>query len=196
MKQCNNENMYSIWLMPSDKELMRYQDIIDEFSLQFDTPGFEPHITLFTGIETLTDDLVYQISVLAALTDTFELIFKELALKNNYFQAIYLKPDLNDSLSKMNEELTALFPAVNYAFKPHLSLLYGNISKEKKEEYLQQFDSPILGNFHATTLRIMKTVGEVEMWQIIEDFPLHHKNQAYLNLISDMVQKTRVYREV
>jgi 2'-5' RNA ligase len=181
--------MYSIWLIPSDKELMRYQDIIDEFSLQFDTSGFEPHITLFTGIETLTDDLIYQTSVLAALTDTFELMFRELALKNNYFQAIYLKPDLNDSLSKMNEELTDLFPSVNYSFKPHLSLLYGNISKENKEDYLRQFDSTILGNFHATTLRIMRTSGEVEMWSVIEDFPLHHKNQSYLNLISDMVEK-------
>jgi 2'-5' RNA ligase len=188
--------MYSIWLMPSDKELMRYQDIIDEFSLQFDTAGFEPHITLFTGIETLTDDLIYQVSVLAALTDTFELVFNELALKNNYFKAIYLKPDLDDSLIKMNEELMALFPSVHYTFKPHLALLYGNVSKENKEDFLQQVDNPILGNFHATTLRIMKTVGEVEMWQTIEDFPLHHKNQAYLDLISDMVQKTRVYRDV
>jgi 2'-5' RNA ligase len=186
--------MYSIWLMPSDKELMRYQEIIDEFSLRFDTPGFEPHITLFTGIETLTDDLIYQISVLAALTDTFELMFKELALKNNYFQAIYLKPDFNNSLSTMNEELTVLFPSVNYAFKPHLSLLYGNISKENKEDYLRQFDSTILGSFHATTLRIMKTVGEVEMWQVIEDFPLHHKNQSYLNLITSTVEKAMVYK--
>ena len=186
--------MYSIWLMPSDRELVRYQNIIDEFSLQFDTAGFEPHITLFTGIETLTDEIIYQISVLAALTDSFELIFNELCLKNNYFQAIYLKPDFNDALLKMNEELTILFPSVNYIFKPHLSLLYGNISKENKEDFLKQSDSTILGNFHATTLRIIKTSGEVEMWQTIEDFPLFHKDESYLNLISDVVERAVVYK--
>lgn len=185
--------MYSIWLMPSDRELMRYQEIIDEFSLQFDSPGFEPHIALFSGIEELADETMYQISVLAALTDIFDLTLSELALKNNYYQALYLKPNANDVLVKLNEELATLFPLVNYTFKPHLSLLYGNISRENKEAFLKQSDSTILGNFQAMTLRVVKTVGEVEMWQTVEEFPLYHKDQSFLNLISEVVEKSVIY---
>jgi myosin heavy subunit len=100
--------MYSIWLMPSDRELMRYQNIISEFSEHFNTPVFEPHITLFSGIENLTDEIIYQVSVLAALTDIFDVTFDDFGLKSNYYKSIYLKPDSNQTLEKMNQELDSL----------------------------------------------------------------------------------------
>ena len=179
--------------MPSDRELMRYQNIISEFSQEFDTPAFEPHITLFSGIENLTDDIIYQISVLAALTDIFDVTFSEIGLKSNYYKSIYLKPDSNKTLVKMNRELQEIFSDISYSFKPHLSLLYSDASKKEKQDLLHKTNKPILGQFQATTLRIMKTDGNVESWKMVEDFPLHSKNQTFLNLISDMVEKAEVY---
>jgi hypothetical protein len=43
------------------------------------------------------------------------------------------------------------------------------------------------------TLRVVKTVGEVEMWQTVEEFPLYHKDQSFLNLISEVVEKSVIY---
>ncbi|MFT5835014.1 MAG: 2'-5' RNA ligase [Cognaticolwellia sp.] len=194
-KPCKNEAiyMYSIWLMPSDRELMRYQNIISEFSEHFNTPVFEPHITLFSGIENLTDEIIYQVSVLAALTDIFDVTFDDFGLKSNYYKSIYLKPDSNQTLEKMNQELQEIFSDISYSFKPHLSLLYSEISKKEKQDLLHQTTKIILGRFQATTLRIMKTDGEVKTWKAIEDFPLHSRNQTFLNLISEMVEKAVVY---
>ena len=185
--------MYSIWLMPSDRELMRYHNIISEFSEHFNTPVFEPHITLFSGIENLTDEIIYQVSVLAALTDIFDVTFDDFGLKSNYYKSIYLKPDSNETLEKMNQELQEIFSDISYSFKPHLSLLYSEISKKEKQDLLHQTTKTILGRFQATTLRIMKTDGEVKTWKAIEDFPLHSRNQTFLNLISEMVEKAVVY---
>jgi 2'-5' RNA ligase len=180
--------MYSIWLMPSNKVSSYYSQIIQGLSEQFDTPYFEPHITLFSGIKTELDSVhFYNISVLAALTNTFDISLYKLCFKADYFRAFYLVANEHEMLNNLNKELQVIFPTVeNVAFSPHLSLLYGEVDVAEKEALALSFGNHLFGKFEAKTIRIMRTEGEVELWEVVEEFPLHDPNDQTMDFITPL----------
>lgn len=184
--------MYSIWLMPSGREFERYNSIIKQLSQQFDTSSVEPHITLFTGIPSLSDTDFYQISVLAALTTSFDVTLSQLDSTDDFYKAFFLKATNSDILTNLNKELKELFTNINYDFQPHLSLLYHSISATEQAELKARFHN-ICGIFEATHISIVKTQGVVDNWKIIETFPFHKTDTTQLNLISDVVEELTVF---
>jgi len=44
--------MFAIWLLPDEKDTKYLEKIIDNSSLEFDSPKFIPHITVFGLVDT------------------------------------------------------------------------------------------------------------------------------------------------
>lgn len=51
-------SVYSVWMTPSDDKdtFQKLKNTISHFSSTYDTPTFEPHVTLIGGISGLTQD--------------------------------------------------------------------------------------------------------------------------------------------
>jgi hypothetical protein len=181
--------MYSIWLRPSAP--FTYRQIIQNWGESFGTPVFEPHITLFSGIDDISDELFYQLGVLAALNTSFELRPKEVLSRADYFRALYLSFETTPPLKNIYAELQTLFPHVRYPFEPHLSLLYGEIEAAEKRRLLTPDLMRHLQtlSFSAQTISIMDISDEPEMWFSVEDFPLFQPDDEQFEVIRRLIER-------
>lgn len=184
--------MYSIWLLPAEKESKRFQKIINTLSESFKTPAFEPHITLMTSIPELTDDLFYQISVLAALTNTFDLSIEQINSSSEYFKSLFVEIRNNDSLHQLHQEITNLFHDIEYDFQPHVSLLYGEVEAETKQSKIEFCKENLISLFPITKIAIVHTQGDVKTWRIIESFDFHQAQNPHLDFVFDTVKNLKI----
>lgn len=167
--------MYSLWLKPSIESFRRYQSIISELANFNKTPLFQPHLTLRVGIEEITDEKFYEISVLAALTKVFDVKSTALSIQDTYYKSLYAVVQNNDVLDNWNTEIQNLFPENNYSFQPHLSLIYSNLSKVQKLKIIQNQKKTYPKLIGLEGIQIVKTVGNPSDWEIIEYFPFFDK---------------------
>lgn len=184
--------MYSIWLLPSEKDSKRFQKIIETLSQSFKTPTFEPHLTLCTNIPNITDDLFYQISVLAALTSTFEVYIGEAQTSPHYFKSLFVQVHANRTLQNLQQEIQNLFSDIEYDFFPHLSLLYGELKEEVKKSKINLVKEDLVAVFQASQIAIVDTEGEVANWKIVEIFNLHQEENLHLDFVFDTVKNLKV----
>ena len=166
--------MYSIWLLPDRITTERFQKIIEALSEMHQSPQFLPHITLLAGIESIDDTHFYKLSVLAALTQVFDVTVGELCQTNDYFKALYLNIDTNETLHNLQSEIACVFLDVKYEFLPHLSLLYKHLNDEQL--HFNQLQTQLSNIFQARNIVVVKTAGKVEDWKVIDAFQLHHKD--------------------
>jgi 2'-5' RNA ligase len=165
--------MYSLWLKPSIESFRRYQSIITDLSDIHQTQSFEPHITLMSGINDISDEAFYKISILAALIKVFDDNSTTLSMHNSYYKSLYATIQSNTTLDNLSAEIQALFPKNNYEFQPHLSLIYSDLTKVEKLkiiEHQKKFHPKLIG---LEGIQIMKTIGASTDWETIEHFPFH-----------------------
>lgn len=185
--------MYSIWLLPSETESQRYQQIISTLSQEFKAPVFEPHITLYTNIPTLTDELFYKISVLAALTNTFDVSINDFQTSTNYFKSLFVTIENKSILTELQQEVQNLFVDANYEFEPHLSLLYSDDAEEtSKQSTIATIKAEFANTFKAMQIAIVTTKGDVNDWKILETFDLHETQNSHLEFVFDTVKNLKV----
>ncbi|MFK7947631.1 MAG: 2'-5' RNA ligase family protein [Saprospiraceae bacterium] len=184
--------MYSIWLLPSEKESKRFQKIIDTLSESFKTPVFEPHLTLYTSIPVLSDELFYKISVLAALTSVFDLSIVQLQTSSHYFKSLFSTIENNKTLQELQKEIENLFPNIEYNFQPHLSLLYGEVEDNLKNEKIESIQEKLINVFQVNRIAIVANQGEPNNWKIIETFDFHQTEDSHLEFVFETVKNLKV----
>jgi len=165
--------MLTLWLMPDKETYLKIGQLIAELSSVHNTPSFEPHVTLISGI---TDDLE------TALKKT-----KKLAKENSplnasligveyleyFYRCLFFKTDDSDEIYRLRDEAESLFEhsTVN-PFIPHISFLYGSLPVFKKEAIIAELGERILGGFSLQSLRLVKTELGPENWELLGEFEL------------------------
>lgn len=179
--------MYSIWLMPDKLATERFQKVIASLSEIHQSPIFTPHITLLSGIQEVNDLHYYKISVLAALTQAFDVLIGKLSSTSFYYKALFLNTQRNEQLYKLQSEVAAIFPAVAYEFAPHLSLLYTNIKEDSARVEVPKDE--FANMLQAASIAVVKTEGKVEDWKVEDSFVLHQKEDFDM---SELVQSLKL----
>ena len=165
--------MLTLWLMPDKETYLKIGQLIAELSSVHNTPSFEPHVTLISGI---TDDLE------TALKKT-----KKLAKENSplsasligveyleyFYRCLFFKTDDSDEIYRLRDEAESLFEhsTVN-PFIPHISFLYGSLPVFKKEAIIAELGERILGGFSLQSLRLVRTELGPENWELLGEFEL------------------------
>jgi len=138
------------------------------------------------------------------LPPTIPITFKRLCTGNSYFQSVLVELELADggvldsvhkTILETNMEVLknrgASESDVNaryFPYYPHLSLHYGDVSAEKREEIVDDLDQQgviesveghppvtvvgVEGGFQVTEIWIVKTEGPIEEWQVLEKVEL------------------------
>lgn len=166
---------YSIWLLPEDKDFQKFGQIINKVARENGTPAFDPHITLTGGIPIDIGEAVFMEKggQLASRTSRMEVGLTEVRFEDFYYRAIILlagKKDELVSLNRRSKEMYGLNPA---DYMPHLSLLYGDLTRDRKLTIVRDLDLHLPEAISVDRLRLIRAEGSrVEDWITIAEFPL------------------------
>lgn len=163
-----------------------YQGIINTLAEEQETFGdFIPHITLVAALELEAEEIVEKVrSEIAPKIPPYVFEVEKVSFKNAYFQSVFVKlhPGQPDGMVQQANELAKqVFPErqSDPAYMPHLSLVYGNLPKELKQQQIvpkvqdQVKGSPdVAAIIPIDSIQVWSTEGPVEEWFCIETIPL------------------------
>jgi 2'-5' RNA ligase len=124
----------TIWAIPSEPVYSKLTNVINELSVKYDGPKFEPHMTLLGDIES---SLANVKKVTKTVSDTFgnlELSLGPVSFSTTYFQCVFIRVNSTAKLMEANLLAKKELRMKNAFFMPHISLYYGNIASELREK--------------------------------------------------------------
>ena len=92
-------------------------------------------------------------------------------MKDYFFQAFYVKVNLNQDLQTARSIICDMLKIENEEFMPHLSLYYGKQALEKKQALLTELPD-IEGSFMAETFYLVSFDPENIEWKILNSINL------------------------
>jgi len=130
----------AFWLLPTKADHLRLTALIEQFSTRFDTPLFAPHVTLLVVPDKTISEPISHLEQSCRQTKPFTL---ELCAKPSwgphYNQALTLSLKTSPELARL---VSLLHPQQHLPnnYTPHISLIYGNLSKESGRELIREID--------------------------------------------------------
>lgn len=162
--------MISIWLSPCDADMEFYQQVIIALSKRYDTPVFEPHLTLQPDVSRQFSEENYQhFCNVAKHRMPFELEMKPLETMYRYFQCFYLR-SLSGHFELIQLHLLSLdiFKIKETPFMPHMSLLYGDLDKAIIDDLIDEYGDCLDRKVIFDKIKFVETSGDVENWQVLK----------------------------
>lgn len=169
---------HSLWLVPAEPLLDRLRETIARLAATYDAVIFEPHVTLFSGQSS--DDATRHMARSVAAMAGAPVMLTPLALEttDHYTKTLFVQFERSDVAQRLYEgaKRLAIRPS-DYAFNPHLSLIYKIMPEAQKREIAGSLDllaQPYaFDRLRAIETEIPLTSGElVSRWRVICDYPL------------------------
>lgn len=162
--------MISIWLSPCDSDLEFYQQVIYALSKRFDTPVFEPHLTLQADISRQWCDENYKYFIdIAKHRLPIELEMQPLESMYRYFQCFYLR-SLTGHFELIQLHLLSMdiFKLQETPFMPHMSLMYGDFDKAVIDSLIEEYGDCLDRKVTFDKVKFVETGENVEDWRVLE----------------------------
>jgi len=164
---------YHLWLQPSGKIYDILAKTIAELSNAYQAPFFEPHVTLLGSLPGTEEEITGRSSQLGTSLQPFDIQLTEPAYGDQYFQCVFLK--VQETLAMMNAHELAkrLFAIGTSPYMPHLSLLYGHYSIERKDKIAAAIPETLRFSFTVDTIDLIRAGSEdPKDWLPILSVPL------------------------
>ena len=72
---------------------------------------------------------------------------------------------------RANKVARNTFKMEDTEYMPHLSLMYGNVSTDKKKKIISEINREFNLSFEVKSIHLVSTDGEPEEWYRIKEFP-------------------------
>lgn len=161
---------HTLWLMPKGKVYEKFSNIINRLAKQYNTPVFEPHITLLGEFMHPADECIKKTKQLVAGQKPFVVNLKEIGFQNFFFRALFVYAEKSQPLINLHHKSKEIFNMEIPPYMPHLSLLYGNFPQTIKDKIVKDIGQNQSDQFEVNSVFLVKG-GEIKDWQIIEEFP-------------------------
>ena len=168
-----NTKEYSLWLTPPTSISEELSAVISQLSQQHSTPYFEPHITLLGDLTLLEEEMLSRTSQLADLITPFKLKLTTVSYLQEYFRCLFIKVEESQEIIEANQKARTLFHrAHDPKFMPHLSLMYGDFSPEKKEKIILEIGNDFHMTFEVRSLELVLSSSHLalESWRTLQQF--------------------------
>jgi len=169
---------YSLWMVPSGATLNVYDDIVGATALELDTFHFLPHITLVAALtQRPVEEIVERTRHLASLLTPYEFELDDLSQKDAYFQCVFATMKKTQQVIHANQVARQVFveKQEDAPYMPHLSMVYGDFSSERKTNDLiphlrEQLHAraPETLTIPVDAIEIWCTEGDVKDWYFVE----------------------------
>ncbi len=165
--------------MPPAAVRERFGRLIDALSQRLGTPRFHPHVTLCGTGDYTEADVRARTAALAARLAPVPIHLTEVGYTEEYFRCLYIKAERSPALLAAHATACAHFgrPAVP-DFMPHLSLVYGELSREQKEKIIAEIGRRFDLTFCADAISLCWPAGTPESWRVLGPFPLTGVNET------------------
>lgn len=166
-------NSYYFWLMPQKETYDKFQKIIHDLGQTYDTPTFEPHVTLVSGLNKNETHLIEKINAFVQGKHSLSVVPEGIDYAQGMLTALYLKIHNTPAIDQLNAQAREdLQPLDQDPYHPHLSLLYGDIMDYEKKRIVTELNL----SFKTITLDKLKLVkghSDVTQWCVIKEWPLN-----------------------
>jgi len=165
---------YALWLMPSGKTHEKLSCMIMELSKRHHTPYFEPHVTLSTeDYKDSRNELLEKTRALANQIRPFTVQLAGLGHEDSYWRPLYIKARMTPQIMRANEKAAEIFQGGRQPgpYKPHLSLLYGRLPTEARENIIAKIGTSLNGlSFKAQSIHLYSLNGAADKWHSVKEF--------------------------
>ena len=163
---------YYLWLMPQKEMYDEFQKIIQDLSETYGTPAFEPHVTLVSGLNGNDNAFVEKIDAFVRGKHKFSVTAKNIDYAHGFLTALFLNIQNNPAIDQINAQgCEHLKPFGQDPYRPHLSLLYGDITSQEKKRIIA--DLNLAGKVITfDKIKLIKGHSDVEQWRIIREWGL------------------------
>jgi 2'-5' RNA ligase len=160
---------FTLWLLLAPEAHERFQALIAGLSTRLGTPLFPPHVTLLEGLAGSGEELRQRTRALAAAIEPFEAHLLEAAWLDEYFRCLFVDVALSRALRDAREAARRVFDRrVTAEFRPHLSLVYGDLQEPEKEKILDDIGRYFDENVRIEELVLYETSGAPPAWRCVE----------------------------
>jgi 2'-5' RNA ligase len=152
------------WLVPAvGPERDDLVAAMDRLAAQHDAARFEPHVTLVPNVESGEEAAATLTSLAAAMTP-IDLNFASLGHEETYFRTLYLVPEPSEQLVALHQAVQRLWPLDPWQFRPHLSVLYSEVSEECKRSMIDSIGIGLPLAIRFDAIELWAATPEVRDW--------------------------------
>ena len=172
---------YSIWLMPEGDVLDKFYKLIIKIGDEYNSPKYQPHVTLLGGLVGFTrEEVISKASELAESIEPFTITLTEVTYPTSYpndheayYRSLYILAERTEPLMKANELARKMFGrGGNPPFNPHLSIMYGPFPAGTKEEIISKVGREFNVGFEVNSIYLWSDKGLPHEWKLIKKIPL------------------------
>lgn len=165
--------MLSLWLMPDQETYLKLGQLIADLSSVHQTPSFEPHVTLLSGILEEEEVALQLTEELADYSAPIQSSLTRIEFLEYFYRCLFFRADTSKTLFALREEAEELFEHTKInPFVPHVSFLYGSLPVFRKIEIVEALGDRFFTDFTLTKLRLVRTELRPENWEFIGEFEL------------------------
>ena len=171
MSSLEKNSLLTLWAMPKKEEIPLILSAKQTIDKELLGPVFPIHMTLAGQFDMNQSEINSLKEVIVSKLDPIEISYKGYGMKDYFFQAFYVKVDLNQDLQSTRSKICDILKIENEEFMPHLSLYYGKQALEKKQSLLTELPY-IEGNFIAEVFFVVSFDPKNIEWKILNSIHL------------------------
>ena len=162
---------YALWLIPDGEACRRLARTIRRLSREHSTPVFAPHITLAGSIVAPAREVAAKTAQLAKSLRPLRLRLTHLDSRQEYFRCLFVRVARTSPLVRAHQKAKEVFGLRGRrAFLPHVSLVYGDLSRAAKREITSSLGRRFALEFEVRRLRIVAIQGPPSEWRWVKSF--------------------------
>jgi 2'-5' RNA ligase len=148
------------------------------------SPIFSPHITLLhpipksTPIDEITSHLSQCVKEAALNDNKLSLSLQPAQAGTHYYQSVLAPVTSDEALSRLREVCEKAFQWEGKGvYFPHLSLLYGDLDKERRDVLAQKVNEEMTleGNVEIEEIAVVDCTGTADQWKTVATVSLSSK---------------------
>lgn len=178
----DDEADYALWLVPASPERESTIDVIQSLiGSESDSPAFDPHVTLLhpiaktIPIEEITTKLQNIAQQLDLRATPLWLDLQPAQAGTFYYQSVLAPVVPNDTLSALRSACQESFEQQgSKVYFPHLSLLYGDLSKERRDQLAAGVNDgkALPKSLTIKEILVVDCTGVTKDWKAVASIPL------------------------
>ncbi|QLH08836.1 2'-5' RNA ligase family protein [Candidatus Nitrosotenuis sp. DW1] len=157
--------MFSIWVEPATKDAKYLLQIICNLGKKYHSNTFNPHITMYSGIRSVSDAKL----AIQNCKDMrkFTVMATDLTFSDNLWKTVFVNVEKNQRLKQIHTTVKKnIRQSTKYRFNPHISLIYKKMGDSKKQEIIDGLK--IKQKFTFDKISVITSSRNVEKWEVID----------------------------
>jgi 2'-5' RNA ligase len=168
--------VYSIWLLPDADADATHQleGLISDYAQSYDdAPVFDPHITVLGGLTEDQDTVMEGTRTLIQDRAPFEVSFPRVHCSTTRYQCVFLLVEPTREILSLHRDAVEIFEVAAGMYVPHLSLVYSDMSIEKRAALARSVDSASVPDTAPIgSVAVVETTGSIPEWETVAEYQL------------------------